>query len=428
MKQAILALAFLTCGFAAHAQLLNGTVIVSEINFNPDTTRNDGDWFELYNTSSTPVSLGGWTARDLSSSVYTFPSGTTLGANAYLVVVRSIPQFTAQHPGVSNFVGTLPFNLGNGGDQIRLYDASNTLMYQVTYDDTLDWSRGADGLGRTLELNAVTDDPNLGTSWFDGCMFGSPGAAYQPCDPPLVISEINYNSDTLSDSDDWLELHNRSANPIALGGWKVKDSNDSNVYNIPTVTLPANGYLVVVKDLDQFEEIYPAVTNKIGELGFSLSNGGESIRLYNVQNKLEFSVRYNDRLPWDTLADGDGFTLELLDATGRINDGTNWFAGCPLGSPGAAYDPDCPTSVEVASPFAGAIIMPSADYDTYQLVVSQPLTNATFALYDLQGRLCGEGAVHQGPSEIVTNQLPAGVYILQLRSSRGSAAFKLFVN
>ncbi|HZF99404.1 MAG TPA: lamin tail domain-containing protein [Chitinophagales bacterium] len=428
MKHVILTLAFLTCTVAAHAQLLNGSVIVSEINFNSDTTRNAGDWFELYNTSASPVPLGGWTARDLSSSVYTFPAGTTLGANAHLVVVRSVPQFNAQHPGVSNFVGTLPFNLGNGGDQIRLYDASNTLMYQVTYDDTLDWSRGADGLGRTLELNAVADDPNLGSSWFDGCMFGSPGMAYQPCDPPLVISEINYNSDTLTDSDDWLELHNRSANAINIGGWKIKDSHDSNVYTIPTVTLPANGFLVVYKDQSQFESVYPWVTNKVGELSFSLSNAGEAIRLYNAQHKLEFSVRYNDRLPWDTLADGEGFTLELLDATGRINDGTNWFAGCFLGSPGTAYDPNCPTSVESISPFADALIVPSGDFNSYQVLLHQSVFRATYALFDLQGKLCDSGLLQQGANEISTVKLPAGVFILQLQSARGTASFKLLVD
>jgi hypothetical protein len=46
---------------------------------------------------------------------------------------------------------------------------------------------------------------------------------------------------------------------------------------------------------------------------------------------------YADDVTWPQGADGGGYTLELLSATGNLSDGANWFEGCLGGSPGTAY-------------------------------------------------------------------------------------------
>lgn len=416
---AILTLFFLV-SFYAQAQLINGSLIVSEINFNSDSSTNSGDWFELYNTSTNPVDLTDWRVRDMSmSNFFNFPDNTVITGNAYLVVVNDVAQFTARYPGVSNYVGQMNFNFGNAGDQIRLFDDDNVLQYSVTYDDTLAWPRGADGEGRTLELANYSANPNDGNNWFDGCMFGSPGVAYQPCDPPLLFSEINYNSDTLHDSDDWLELYNRSGAAIELTGWKLKDSKDSNVFAFPTLTIPDGAYLVICNDEQKFETVHPTVTNKIGDLGFSLSNGGETIRLFNQQNVLQFSVRYNDVIPWPQEADGGGYTLELIDEAGKVNEPSNWIACTFLGSPGEDYSLPCSDNVSTISNTPATLV---STIEGHAYTVQTNRSDLHYTLYDIQGKRLGGGALNNGSTLINLQNFSSGIYMLRVGNA---GAFKL---
>ncbi|MFN5214672.1 MAG: lamin tail domain-containing protein, partial [Bacteroidota bacterium] len=186
-------------------------IIVTEINYHSDSTMDSGNWFEIYNAGTTTVNLGGWKFSDRDDiNEYIIPTGTNLQANKYLVVVNDIAKFTTMHPTVTNYVGAFSFGLSNNWDKIRLYNQAGVLAYSVTYLDSAGWPKCADGRGRTLEYKGGGLDPNLYSSWFDGCMFGSPGKAWSPCNPDIVISEINYNSDTLYDCEDWFELHNET--------------------------------------------------------------------------------------------------------------------------------------------------------------------------------------------------------------------------
>ena len=47
-------------------------IIVTEVNYNSDSTTNSGNWFEIYNNSAASVNLNGWQATDLSGNFFTF--------------------------------------------------------------------------------------------------------------------------------------------------------------------------------------------------------------------------------------------------------------------------------------------------------------------------------------------------------------------
>lgn len=156
--------------------------------------------------------------------------------------------------------------------------------------------------------------------------------------PSIIISEFNYNSDSASNSGDWIEMHNFSPVAIDISGWALSDESDNNRFVFPTGTvLPAGGYLVVSEDTAAFRGQFPSVTEMAGKpLGFNLSNAGEQIRLFGSDGSLFLSFYYQDIAPWPVTADGGGYTCELLNLTGDPNDGANWYAGCPGGSPGRA--------------------------------------------------------------------------------------------
>jgi len=159
-----------------------------------------------------------------------------------------------------------------------------------------------------------------------------------PSTAQITFSEINYNSDSLVNSDDWIELHNYGTSAIDISGWKFKDEMDNHVFEFPVNTvINAGAYLVLAEDLDDFSTAYPSVTNVVGPLGFSFANSEEQLRLYDYKDSLYLSSTYSDQVPWPESADGDGYTLELINSNADVNDGNSWIAGCLHGSPGKAY-------------------------------------------------------------------------------------------
>lgn len=157
----------------------------------------------------------------------------------------------------------------------------------------------------------------------------------------VTISEINYNSEPSRSAGDWIEFWNTSDAGIAtLDGWYVTDNNPANRYDFPTgTTLAPDARLVIVANEVNFQTQFPAVAYN-GVFAFGLSSAGDAVRLYNPQNQLVAEVVYADTLPWPPGANGQGYTLELLDPlAANLDDAGNWFAGCLGGSPRQPFTP-----------------------------------------------------------------------------------------
>jgi len=205
----------------------------------------------------------------------------------------------------------------------------------------------------------------------------------------LIISEINYNSDSALDAGDWVELQNLSTEDVDISGWKLRDDQDHHIFTFPvTSVVPANGYLVVAEDLQKFSLRHPSVTNVNGELGYNFGNGGDQVRLFDYNDTLYFSMEYADNSFWPQGADGGGYTLELLNASGDLSDGANWFDGCLEGSPGQAYSPGTATVTPAGNTQfcpGGSVILNAntgGGFSYQWLIDSQPIPGATNSVYD----------------------------------------------
>ncbi len=153
-----------------------------------------------------------------------------------------------------------------------------------------------------------------------------------PVDP--VINEINYNSDDGFDPGDWVEIFNPMVEPLDVSGWCLRDEKDSHSFYLPADTvIPADGYLVLCKNLYDFSNAFPGV-DAIGNIGFGFSGGGEIIRLFNTEGLLVDYVLYDDNAPWPTAPDGNGPTLELMSPNIDNNHYSNWTASTGHGTPG----------------------------------------------------------------------------------------------
>ena len=207
----------------------------------------------------------------------------------------------------------------------------------------------------------------------------------------VVINEINYHSSDEFNPNDWVELHNPTEDGIDISGWRITDKKDSTGFTIPANTLiEPMGYWVFSEDVDQFSQLFQDVANVIGDLGFSLSNGGETIWIYNGDNILIDSVAYDDSTPWPVYADGNGPTLSLRDPQLDNAIGQNWMASNKYGTPGLANDHvyvSIEGDLETPDNFQLLQNYPNPFNGTTNIVYSIPKSGmVTLKVYDLLGK------------------------------------------
>ena len=126
-------------------QLLSSPVIISEIMYHPVPFDTGAEYIELYNTTSSDISLDGW--RFTKGIDYAFPAGTVIPAGGYLVVAANLATFQAKYPGVSNVVGSKFLPAGAPAKAFVPTDGSLGLSWtQVGFDDSA-WPAGQTGVG-----------------------------------------------------------------------------------------------------------------------------------------------------------------------------------------------------------------------------------------------------------------------------------------
>ncbi|NVO21643.1 MAG: lamin tail domain-containing protein [Bacteroidetes bacterium] len=401
-------------------------VTFSEVNYHSDSTRNSGDWVEFHNFGNFALDISDWHLKNSKYyNDYVFATGTTISPNGYLVIAEDTLAFHIQHPGVT-CLGPLGFSLGNKTETITLLDLIRDTVITFHYADSVHWLEATDGLGRTMELRAGSMNLNDPGSWFAGCMGGSPGEAYQPCSEQLVISEINYNSADFADAGDWVELKNKGLNAIDLTGFKFCDSDDGHQYYFkPGTMLQPGAYLVLTGSDSKFTVAFPWVENKQGPFNFGLSGSGEALRIYDNTGKLYSTVVYDDESPWPTEPDGQGYTLELANDEGIMCDGTNWFAGCPTGSPGGPYTFPCHTGVEISRAPSFAVFPNPASSQLYILNEKDHVENVEISISDALGRrVLSKEMEFTGISSgrLPVNHLLNGVYFLRIENIQDHAS------
>lgn len=155
----------------------------------------------------------------------------------------------------------------------------------------------------------------------------------------IVINEINYNSNSNFNTEDWIELFNTSSRPADISGWRFKDEDNNHNFIFPENTIiSGKGYLVVCIDTALFKSKFPNVINIIGNTGFGLSGSGELIRIYDKNLSIVDSLTYDDSSPWPTAPDGQGASLSLINPYLDNSIPQSWKASIQHGTPGTIND------------------------------------------------------------------------------------------
>ncbi|MDQ1129345.1 lamin tail domain-containing protein [Microbacterium sp. SORGH_AS_0888] len=249
---------------------------INEIESNGDDR---GDWIELHNGGSGAVDIGSWILRDSDDGhTLVIPAGTTIAAGGFA-------SFATEDLG--------GFGLGSA-DAARLFLADGKTLV-----DAFSWtSHAATTYGRCPD----------GTGDVVTTVSSTRGAA-NAC-VPVRINEIESDGDA---GGDWIELLNIGSAPVDLGGYVVKDDDDTHAITLASGTTLAAGARLVVVTND---------TSAWGSAAFGLG-AADSVRLFT---------------PKGALVDSDSWTAHAATTYARCPDGTGAFATSASSTRGTAND------------------------------------------------------------------------------------------
>ena len=150
----------------------------------------------------------------------------------------------------------------------------------------------------------------------------------------------------------------------------------------------------------------------VGPIGVAYG-GTDIIRMYDETDVLQLSVAYSNSPNWPQEPNGLGTTLELVSASGIMNDADNWFSGCPNGSPGREFLPGCGVGLSSLDEVLFTIA-PNPGSD--QVFISSE-EMGVIKLIDLNGQILLSQEKTTEKTQLDVNHLKAGLYFIQLNGA-----------
>ena len=261
-------------------------------------------FIELYNHSTNSVDVSGCILTDdPTTNKFVIPSGTVIGPAGFVSFTQTQFGFTLNGAGE-----TLYFIKPDGSrilDAVQFGAQANGVSYGR-------WPDGANDF-----YAFTTNTPGTNNS---AILIGD-----------IVINELMYDPISGNDDDQYIELYNKGTNTINLAGWQF---TTGVTFTFPSVTLAANGYLVVARNLTNLFAKYPNLNNgnTVGNYSGKLSHNGEQLTLCMPQTLYantsilvaEDQVTYGTGGRWGEWSSGGGSSLELIDPNSNHRLAANW--------------------------------------------------------------------------------------------------------
>jgi hypothetical protein len=159
-----LALVAVGCSSASNSNVdgaVAKTVAINEL-FPGGASVVDPDWIELKNMTGAAIDLAGYQIRDNAiADLYTFPAGTMIAANGYMLVYCDDQEVGGVPGGIH-----VPWKLSaSNGDEVHLLNPSgteiDTAIFGIDVPTDKSWGRLPDGTGSFLRTTPSPGEPNL---------------------------------------------------------------------------------------------------------------------------------------------------------------------------------------------------------------------------------------------------------------------------
>ncbi len=246
-------------------------IIINEFLPDPQGGDDGNEWIELKNTSDHSVSLLGWKIDDEDGGSKPYALGDIIiGGESFLLLKNDKTNIT----------------LNNSTDAVRLINPSGEEHEKIPYAKIASnesWARDTLNqwkLTKTLtpgEENMIEDeiiDPSAQIIPPEQ----SAGITMPATDPTVVISEILPNPTGTDNSNEWIEINNKTASPISLGGWRISNGSGKTFLFPFDTTIPANGYIILT---DQ-------------ETKIMLKNSADQIEIIDPMGQIQNAISYED--------------------------------------------------------------------------------------------------------------------------------------
>ena len=261
-----------------------GSLVINEVMYNPasDTA---SEYVEIVNLSSNTFDLHNY---QLDGVDMIFDESAVIQPGEHFVVVEDTPVFAATYGTAIRIGAKYDGAMDNGGEWLKLFDASGALVDEVFFDDDAPWPTNADGYGASLQLMDRLEDNNRVGNW-TAATNGSlctPGAVNSVTSdlPPfasLWLNELQPTNitglrDNFSERDPWIELYNSDSAALNLTNYYLTDSytNLAKWAFRTNAVVPTNAFLVVWADTQTHQTVY--MTN---HASFRLSTATGSVAL-----------------------------------------------------------------------------------------------------------------------------------------------------
>ncbi|MCP5048963.1 MAG: hypothetical protein GY940_17465, partial [bacterium] len=223
-------------------------VLFSEVLYDSRVNRDtEGEWIELYNSSSSAMDIGKWTIKDVDKT-YTIPDGTTIGPGCYVVISDGSSVFNQEY-GCNPHFSNMKLQLNNNGGYLKLRNRDSDVMDQVA------WGNGGSSLsgwgnssnpyaneGKSIVRSDLNNDTNTYADWLNnrvpdpGCG-GTPRIDLGSTQLSFVVCAGDSESQTFSISNSGCGTLNWSVTDNA--GWL--SCSPASGSNSGTVTVTVNG-------------------------------------------------------------------------------------------------------------------------------------------------------------------------------------------
>jgi hypothetical protein len=271
------------------------------------------DVVELFNRGPGAADLSGCVLTDdLRTNRFRFPAGTTLAVGAFLQLDEQL----------------LGFRLSAAGETVWLLNADGSRVLDVVrfgaQENGVSFGRSPDGADDWRRLESFTP--------------GGRNAARRL--EAVVLNEIMYHPISEDADDEFVEIHNRSGQPVDLSGWRMEDGVS---FTFPAgASIAAGGHIVVGRSVERLRSNHPGLNaaNSYGDWSGSLRNSGERLALTKPDVILSTNsvgqvtsdtihivvseVSYGDAGRWGQWSDGGGSSMELIDPKADATRASSW--------------------------------------------------------------------------------------------------------
>lgn len=324
-------------------QSLPKMITINEINYRSVAYQKNIDFIEIYNHGNTSIDISNWKLSDGVS--YTFPSGTTIAVDEYIVIAADPATCEAEF-GFSGALGPFTGNLSSKGEEIVLRDDNFKTVDQLKYKAWEEWPNvrfndfESNGIKTKIANSLQKTNPEIDSSFPGAWKANSPtpkaknNAVYLTnlgLNPILKKVDRFPASPLSGDAVEVKAIYKYTANSslslqyqVCAPGAYIAKSNFSYANNWITIPMLDNGLQSdSIANDGEFSAVIPAnnqVHRNLVRYRLKITNGSGVERYVPDPNHEESNFAY---YVYDAPADYNGYSFSNLPAMQNVTILTN---------------------------------------------------------------------------------------------------------